>query len=484
MMNESDEKLIVGKYYKSFKAQKYYLEFVNEKLKNELSETTEDDYYNSLDVHKTLFLTNMILYSFLRNKDYSEENIIELEAVISTNLPFSEEISIKEILINNEYSLKRIMPEIFSLFSTDFANFSIELEYDDSKELYLFPFKFKNVKGREGINNIIEKKKKHIEQERLLFETAIINSTNAFETLIYDLLVNFAKKNPEFMNKKDSNLRVSDIINSPNIDSLKQKILDNYIKDILWDNRKRWFKELRIKNKNFSKKFLSEDEDEVEKIFKIRNSIVHNEGKLNEECLTIFEGKKIGEKIPLNYKTTVKYTENLFYLGFKISYYLLTNSKENINENLNFFEQEFGLDLIKINADNLAEKIYTLMWNERSIGNADYIARLSLNYALSLKKQGKKFEEIIMESDLSVKNHEHELCYAALIGDHKEVIKMFDLVMKYNDKTNYFHNLIDWPVLEEVIQTDDFKNFVLTEYSLESEFYYPNEEIEELMSKN
>lgn len=485
----------VSNYFINAKTQFDYLDLIYKKLKEEHDIISDNSYSKVAKIQNLLSIVSIIIYDFYDKEEYSKErddneNLINSISKMLEEYLQIEKLNLKNIL--NEYSEnpRGAVEYIFELMNHDFEGCEILIEYDKDLEQFTFPIKFINRQAREGVMNYIEGVTKINSQIKILFHTTIINATNLFEHFVSNIIELLAKRNPEYLQNKTKPVNVADVINSNNIEDLKSKIINDYLKDIMWENRGVWFRELKNRNKNFKKRFTQDYEEKIEDVFIIRNAIVHNGGKINESCLDMFkeDSYDIDDEIPLTIKKVRYYVEELLFSGILISYFITLNSKDDLSDKLTFYEQDIALDLINTKHFNLSERVYRLLWQDKELGDREYQLRLTINYALSLEKQNKDFENILNDEDFSVIMPQHKLCIAALRGDISEVLKQFELTTKSNreneDESISFEHLIEWPILEKYLEEEKFIEFTKKEYPKESEFYYPTDEISDMMMIN
>jgi hypothetical protein len=197
--------------------------------------------------------------------------------------------------------------------------------------------------------------------------------------------------------------------------------------------------------------------EEVRKLIKIRNLIVHNDGKLDEEFLNKYpsDGARTGDSVKLSYK----YLTDSLYLIYFIGTYILQDAQIHFSDHVR--SEDFLLNnllhtLIKNNQFVYIKSIYNFAQNNKM----DDINKklIVLNYCIGLKKQGKDSEHIkkVLElEDWSIERDDFEMCKSAIFNNHKLFYSYLE--KSVTDKKISIKELDDWVIFDSYREDSKFK---------------------------
>jgi len=445
------------------------------------------DFYNKIDVHQSYISTvyDMLFEKMksLRKSDFKnlyidyrklqEINRIEINKTRINNLDealkfdgfkslgFNEIEDVKDKLLNFP---DKLMEEIIN--KLDFR-YGVGFSYDKNDEYPSISINFKSKIERDNFNDFVSQYNKIEKQIRILFETSLINLTNIFEFFIQSIVYNWVQAFPNSLNSSEKTITYGELINTKDLESLHQRIINDYVRSFMFGSSNEWFIKLSKNNKNLAKKIDVKEIKIVNEIFARRNIVVHNNGIVNSSYLSIVEDSEFieGEEVGLSFDYLDNIANDLLVTGLKIAFYyweVQSENKDLFESKFNLFEQNIGLELIKNNKPKTAAKVLKILIDEKSNYTRVLSLRLAINYALALKDSGFNYKEVIDSEDFSVCGDEHNLCLAALDDNIEEVIKYFKLIVSSN--LEHYEFLIDWPVLKNVKNDAKFQKFIKVTY--------------------
>lgn len=472
-------------YYNKSITQLGYLDFLYEKFNEEKEILYSNDLIETTEIYqKLIFFTKIVEVLSLDEEgkiDSSNAELIETLALIIKNV--APDLDVNEYFETcTPERLKQVLKMSVESLVLPENGCTIVIEDDVLDERYGKVFvKFASFEARSRFLDFRNRQYELENQMRIFLQTSLIDATNSFEYFVYNILEFLIKSNPESIDKSKKQVEFREILMFEDIDELKKIVVDDYLKDIMWESRKTWFKEIEKRNKNFKKNFPQSFYNEIEECFEVRNAIVHNGSMVNQDCKKYFSNAELNENIPLTIEYIKRCSEILIINGIRISYILTLNEKKDLSPKMTFFEQDIIFHLVKIGRSEIAEQLYSMLWSDVSLGDNEYRLRTAINYALSLKKQGKEFEHFIKAVDFSVCGNEHKLCLAALNNQIESVMLYFEATTKDNENILDYTTLVQWPVLKNIISEDVFIQFAKEKYPEESSFFYPSDEFDDIM---
>lgn len=187
---------------------------------------------------------------------------------------------------------------------------------------------------------------------------------------------------------------------------------------------------------------------DLRKIIKIRNLIVHNEGRADAEYEKLYGEEKIKAKEML--KIEAQYLKDSLELVYFVGSYILQGmqkkySEKPIHKN-DYIINNVIHDLVKKNQYSLIRPIYDYAIVE---GNLDDINRkmVIINFCIGLKKQGKENEhikQVLLKEDWSLVSKDFEMTLSILYGELETFYKILEELILSKEIGK--DELLDWEV--------------------------------------
>jgi len=450
------ENQIMDFYYKIDVHQSYFSTVYN-MLNESMKEYSLNEYINLYNDYSNVKKLNTIVFNF---KSISNiEEVIQYDVFKSLGINRLADIK-EEILEDPEKLMGKILVSLEEKYK---VRFKLNKKDEETKISIAFSSKVERDRFQIFINNYNKSKR----QIRILFETSLINLTNIYEYFIQSIVYEWIRTYPNKLNGSEKTITYGELINEKDIESVHQRIINDYVRNFMFGSCNEWFQKLSKNNNKVLKKINDKEVNKVNEIFARRNIVVHNNGIINNSYLSIVKdsGFNQGEKVKLSSKYLDEIADDLLISGLKIAYcYWEIDHKDidSMKNKFNLIEQDIGLDLINSNKPRTASKVLKILFDEKTSFTKDLQLRLTINYALSLKNNNGSFKEVVESEDFSVCGDEHRLCLAALEDNIDEVIKLFKQVIKSGFED--FEYLIDWPVLSNAKKDEKFKKFIKTTY--------------------
>jgi len=298
---------------------------MNDNLRTELEIRVFNYVYSSLRLKSLIHLSSTML------KSISDKVPSDFFDTISEQLEKSQEIFKKSSGEEKPFDIiTENLPSIFLflIFLLDIEKTEIEITKPGfnilNKELVDFNiFNDKNIASDFSLNKIKidtqaeientfnmhyleEKFLKILDLERLLLEFELIYLFVIIEALMSDLLRIIYQAKPESL-KSNNQITHEDIINLGNWEKIIGKLIQNKVYNLgrlSLNNKLDEFEKIGLDN-------IKSDIDIefLEKITKIRNLIVHDGGKVNQEYYNLYPDTKIGNLVPIDLEIIGKANE-------------------------------------------------------------------------------------------------------------------------------------------------------------------------------
>lgn len=242
-------------YYNKSITQLGYLDFLYEKFNEEKEILYSNDLIETTEIYqKLIFFTKIVEVLSLDEEgkiDSSNAELIETLALIIKNV--APDLDVNEYFETcTPERLKQVLKMSVESLVLPENGCTIVIEDDVLDERYGKVFvKFASFEARSRFLDFRNRQYELENQMRIFLQTSLIDATNSFEYFVYNILEFLIKSNPESIDKSKKQVEFREILMFEDIDELKKKVVDDYLKDIMWESRKTWFKEIEKRNKNF-----------------------------------------------------------------------------------------------------------------------------------------------------------------------------------------------------------------------------------------
>lgn len=293
-----------------------------------------------------------------------------------------------------------------------------------------------------------------------LQDNILISLLIKFENILSIIFREIIKKYPEVY-LTDKEIKYSKIMDIDNMGDLKKYIISKELNDIMRRSIFDWFDLLNTKHRikikvdnSIIKKFI--------KAYYVRNLLVHNNGKINDEYKANM--KKID--LPIEEKNIFiclpeyidEAIESSIYTLFSIMYSSLKifdNEQEDfVNEIL-----EYGINLIGEKKYDLARGIFEELKDDKKITNELQIY-CKMNYWQTFKWCN-EFDVVKKEVegfDFSACNDYIKLGMYALLDKFEELFSLIDTKLKNNDDVKALVSALEeWPIFQKIREEAMYK---------------------------
>lgn len=296
-----------------------------------------------------------------------------------------------------------------------------------------------------------------------MYNNILLSILIEFENIIGRILKKIITAYPEPY-VKDKNISYAKVIESKDINDVKEKIIDNEVDSLMRENIFEWMNILQRKHgiiiqveNLYVQKFIE--------AYLRRNIIVHNDSKVNQDYINGMKkaGKTISEKsIGKKLLCTKTYIENVIdasiYTIICICYNSLKLFKDE-EEKLVDKMIEFGFEKIKNEEYDLAREIHKLIKDNDGLDQQSRIYAL-INYWQTFKWSN-KYEEVKDEIDKFDISAYEDLIKLAVFALREEYDNLSDLLnSKFSeDKQNeeLAIQLEEFPIFKEVRKKKFYK---------------------------
>ncbi len=289
--------------------------------------------------------------------------------------------------------------------------------------------------------------KKHPQQSELFLKNTLVSIVSTLDTLTARLFEFYFTKNPSKLSIENQSLTFSELKNIVDIAQAEKYLVNREVELLLiqkgFKDRLKILKEvldIGITNEKLRINALL-------KLVKIRNLIVHNEGKADADFIKMYgiEGMKIGDLI----KVSKEYLLESLYLVYFIGSYLLQEAQLKYSSD-SLKSEDYIINnvmhwFIKNNNYNYLGQIYAYS-KERKLDQINE-KMIVINYCIGLKKQGKDLDKIdffLKKEDWSAVTLEFKMSLAVLREDDISFYSILEKMLK--TKIIGQDELVDWEI--------------------------------------
>jgi hypothetical protein len=318
-----------------------------------------------------------------------------------------------------------------------------------------------------GHHRAIEKVK---EEVRLLHESSLMALTSRSEWLIAQLVHLFFDIHPSAAGMSEPFFSLDTLTSLQTIEEAREVLIDHKVEILMRQTVDEWLQFFKSKS-GLGMSYIDPERHQIAEIFKRRNLIVHNGGRVNrlyfkevDEPLRV--GLKLGDIVEITpdyLNTAIDLIEHQFVLLAAELWKKLTPE-----------DNERGKLLLRLSFDRLMERKWLIargwsyfVMNDKT-QSEDYRLRGQINYWQSFKWSG-QYDDVrgaVESSDFSAKSGVFKLAYAAIRDDFDSFFKLLPGVLDRGELTK--ESLMEWPLFQGARERPEFAPFRETKVSAES----------------
>ncbi|OGI86624.1 hypothetical protein A3A05_03550 [Candidatus Nomurabacteria bacterium RIFCSPLOWO2_01_FULL_41_12] len=297
-------------------------------------------------------------------------------------------------------------------------------------------------------------------QGHLFSKNTIVSMVSTLDILLSKLFSFYYEKNPKKLSLENQSIKFGELENIENIEEAQKFLINREIESLLIEEGLNRKLQVLKKDMGLNLDSINKNLEELKKLIKIRNLIVHNEGQMDREYI-----KKYGDKtseLNKNIIVTDKYLNDSLFLLYFIGTYIIQEAQFSFSEEIkkkNFLLINPMHYLVKHEQYHLLRSIYDFVLNPKiSASERKYIV---INYCIGLKKQGRKLEDIekvLMLEDWSLTRDDFEMCKSALLDKDQEFYKYLKKVIKA--KEIGLEEINTWAIFTFHKDKQEFKSIV------------------------
>jgi hypothetical protein len=314
----------------------------------------------------------------------------------------------------------------------------------------------------EEVDLIIEARKKHPKQGELFAKNTLVSIVSTLDILFARIFEFYYTNNPSKLSLDNKNITFSELKSIKKVEEA-QKFLINREVDLL------------LLQKGIKERFdILKDElgiiipdnaeyiKELKKLVKMRNLIVHNEGRADGDFVSHYGEGKLKEDEFL--KVEQEYLKDAVELVYFVGSYILQIAQKNLSKNpiltSDYIINDVMHDLLQKDQYNLMRPIYDYAIIE---GNLDDINKkmIIVNYCIALKKQGKAndhIEKVLDKEDWTSSREDFKMAHSALKGNREEFYRQLANLIK--TKKVFKDQLEDWQLFTFYRKDPKFKELL------------------------
>lgn len=309
------------------------------------------------------------------------------------------------------------------------------------------------------LDYLLELTKKHPKQGQLFAKNTLVSIVSTLDNLFGKIFEQYYTENPEKLSLENKTISYSDLINLTDIASAQKFLIRREVEGVLFKGFKERINllksQLEIDIPGGEKSLTA-----LKKLIKIRNLIVHNEGRADKDFLDNFSEEEIKEGVQI--KITQEYLKDSLVLVYFVGSFILQDvqiklAKEKIHSGEYILNEVIHL-LVKKGQHEFLKSIY-----EYAVaGKLDDVNRkmVVINYCIAAKKSGKNVDHInkILDKEdwSSTENSPEFACVLfALRGNDQEFYAQLHKALK--SKTLGKEELKQWEIFSFYRKKAEFK---------------------------
>lgn len=391
-----------------------------------------------------------VVESLQRRKVKENEDLLTLINEVIKEVWIGEEIGVKLVEDNNKTKAKLL------------GSTSLEAQ-----------------KKRAYIRKIQQNSQHFWKENGILRQSVIIMITNNIEIFFNNLITVTVKRDPGIMlsssngEKLTGTIKFDELAKLNDIESAKESIITNYVENVMWGSVNEWvnFFDKNIKDKKSPQKFKTRLDlkmlNSVSDLFKVRNIIVHNGGKINETFINTVKENDF-KKLPIgsSFQVTQEYLEKISVDVFKFlcdvlyNYWLMVNRKE-AEKRAEFFHNT-GYTLLTKEKYQEAQYVFNLIL-KHDVEEIKQSLRLmtQVNYSQTFKwlDDNDNAKSILKDFDFSIAPTDYLYSKALIEDNFKEAKKFLEQLVRenYNERDKIVYEFCTWPIAKKFIDSDYFE---------------------------
>lgn len=303
------------------------------------------------------------------------------------------------------------------------------------------------------------------QEVRLLHESLLMALISRSEWFIAQLVHLFFRKYSDAAGLADPFFSFEMLVSLNTIEDAREALIEHRVEALMRQSLEDWTRFFKEKLK-LGMSYLESDTSRISEVFKRRNLIVHNGGKVSRRYLSEVEehlrpGVNLGDAIevsPTYLNASIDLIEEKFVLLGAEAWRKLGSAEA---------EDGRATLLISLALERLKEQRWTVakafsffVMNDKNEPEASRL-RSQINYWQSFKWSG-EYESIRKEveaSDFSAKGLIFQVAHAAISDNYKKVFEMLPAILSSGELKN--EDLQDWPLFQGVREQPEFAPFRL-----------------------
>lgn len=289
-------------------------------------------------------------------------------------------------------------------------------------------------------------------QVRLLYESALLALTSRSEWFIAQLVHAFFAKFPDTIGPSEPVFSLKDLQEIGSIAEAKAALIETRVDSLMRGSFEDWVAFFK-KNPKLGMSYLEGDEPRISEIYKRRNLIVHNGGRISRRYLDgvptdYRESAKIGETIvvsPEYLQSSIDILEKQFILLGAELWKKLEPKEEGRGNLLN----NCTISHLNQKRWSIAEGLSYFSTNDKGLSEYSRMCG-QINLWQSYKWSGRydKIRNEVEGAELSAKKSVFKLCRLALMSDFDSFFELLPAVMSHGELSA--ESLASWPIFQEV----------------------------------
>ena len=325
-------------------------------------------------------------------------------------------------------------------------------------------------------------------QVELMYKSILVNLISNIECFLGDVLRKYftvykGEVAGKLLEKKDKIYTIHELEEFDTIEEAKEYIVDKKIENLIRSSFEEWINFLKGKME-LSMGYMTSDKESLIEIFQRRNLFIHNKGIINRIYIANvkkeyqYEGE-IGEKIFLS-REYLENAINLLEKNFVLLALELWKKREPADKGRGTFATKLAEKYMKQEKWSLVESMTTFIIKDAVVPDI-LVKEAKINFWLAQKRLEKMDKKEVGEYDFSGSTMDYRICQFALLEEYDLAMELVDRALETEQITE--KNLFEWPVLNELRETDSFKELIQKRGIIkptENQLIYPQiEEIDE-----
>lgn len=307
---------------------------------------------------------------------------------------------------------------------------------------------------------------KHPNQMQLFSKNTIVSIVSTLDGLFAKIFEHYYTEYPDKLSIENRNITFSELKKITNIEEAQKFLINREVELLLL--QKGIKDRLKILGDSFGINIL-ENSDHIQalkKVIKVRNLIIHNQGRADDEFINLYNDSKNNIKKGQLIKIDQKYLIESLALVYFIGGYVLQVAQSKLSkepiENEQFIINNVMHKLLKDNKFNLLRPIYDYAISGGL--NDSNKKMVIINYCIGLKKQGKEkeqIEKVLEKEDWTVVSSElsdFSMSMDALRGNHESFYNTLEKLI--NNKIISKDELLEWEIFSFYRKTSKFNELL------------------------